>query len=60
MKMRWVIYPTRYHTFNELYRYRMLYNAAFFNELAKGDIKVCKSYRHYDGCVNVLEEDGLL
>lgn len=38
-----------YHTFNELYRYRMLYNAAFFNELAKGDIKVCKSYRHYDG-----------
>lgn len=24
-----------YHTFNELYRYRMLYNAAFFNELAK-------------------------
>lgn len=38
-----------YHTFNELYRYRMLYNAAFFNELAKGDIKVCKSHRHYDG-----------
>lgn len=28
----------------------MLYNAAFFNELAKkGDIKVCKSHRHYDG-----------
>lgn len=28
-----------YHTFNELYRYRMLYNAAFFNELAyKGGI----------------------
>lgn len=38
-----------YHTFNELYKYRMLYNAAFFNELAKGDIKVCKSYKHYDG-----------
>lgn len=38
-----------YHTFNELYRYRMLYNAAFFNELAKGDIKVCKSHKHYDG-----------
>lgn len=38
-----------YHTFNELYKYRMLYNAAFFNELAKGDIKVCKSHRHYDG-----------
>ena len=39
-----------YHTFNELYRYRMLYNAAFFNELAKkGDIKICKSHKHYDG-----------
>ena len=24
-----------YHTFNELYRYRMLYNAAFFNLLAR-------------------------
>lgn len=38
-----------YHTFNEIYRYRMLYNAAFFNELAKGDVKVCKSHKHYDG-----------
>lgn len=39
-----------YHTFNELYRYCLLYNAAFFNELAaRGDIKVCKSYRHSDG-----------
>lgn len=38
-----------YHTFNELYRYRMLYNAAFFNELAKGDVEVCKSHKHYDG-----------
>lgn len=38
-----------YHTFNELYRYRMLYNADFFNELAKGDIKVCKSHKHHDG-----------
>lgn len=39
-----------YHTFNELYRYRKLYNAAFFNELAKdGEIKVCKSKRHHDG-----------
>lgn len=27
-----------YHTFNELYKYRMLYNDAFFNELGKGDI----------------------
>lgn len=39
-----------YHTFNELYRYRMLYNAAFFNELARqGKVKVCKSHRHSDG-----------
>lgn len=39
-----------YHTFGELYRYRMLYNAAFFNQLAKsGIIKTCKSYKHYDG-----------
>ena len=39
-----------YHTFNELYRYRLLYNAAFFNELAKsGNVKVCKSHKHSDG-----------
>ena len=39
-----------YHTFNELYRYRMLYNAALFNELAsQGKVKVCKSHRHADG-----------
>lgn len=39
-----------YHTFKELYHYRMLYNAAFFNELAKsGKIKTCKSYRHHNG-----------
>lgn len=39
-----------YHTFNELYRYRMLYNAAFFNELAKnGTVRVIKSKRHHDG-----------
>ena len=39
-----------YHTFNELYYYRMLYNAAFFNELAKNSsIRVLKSKRHYDG-----------
>lgn len=39
-----------YHTFNELYYYRMLYNAAFFNELAsKGKIKVVKSIRHHTG-----------
>lgn len=39
-----------YHTFGELYRYRMLYNAAFFNQLAKeGIIKICKSHKHFDG-----------
>lgn len=39
-----------YHTFNELYRYRMLYNAAFLNELANnGEIRVVKSRRHHDG-----------
>lgn len=36
-----------YHTFNELYYYRMLYNAAFFNSLPKR--KVHKSKRHYTG-----------
>ena len=36
-----------YHTFNELYYYRMLYNAAFFNLLPKR--KVHKSKRHYTG-----------
>lgn len=38
-----------YHTFNELYRYRMLYNAGFFNELYSKGIKVVKSIRHSDG-----------
>ena len=39
-----------FHTFNELYRYRMLYNAAFFNLLsAHTDIPVVKSWRHGDG-----------
>lgn len=39
-----------YHTFNELYEYRKVYNAAFFNELAKqGKGHVVKSKRHHDG-----------
>lgn len=37
-----------YHTFNELYNYRLLYNAAFFNSL-NGKYNVHKSYRHSDG-----------
>ncbi len=36
-----------YHTFNELYYYRMLYNAAFFNLLPKN--LVHKSKKHHDG-----------
>lgn len=38
-----------YHTFNELYRYRMLYNAIAFNELCDRGFKVQKSIRHSDG-----------
>ena len=36
-----------YHTFNELYHYRMLYNAAFFNLLPKEWVH--KSKRHHTG-----------
>lgn len=39
-----------YHTFNELYDYRRVYNAALFNEWAKqGKYDVHKSLRHSDG-----------
>lgn len=39
-----------YHTFNELYEFRLLYNAALFNEWAvSGMCDVHKSYRHYYG-----------
>lgn len=39
-----------YHTFAELYEYRKLYNAAFFNELAKkGICNVHKLKRHATG-----------
>ncbi|OQB32276.1 MAG: hypothetical protein BWY08_00033 [Bacteroidetes bacterium ADurb.Bin174] len=39
-----------FHTFKELYEFRMLYNAALFNEWAKqGLYSVHKSKRHYDG-----------
>lgn len=44
-----------YHTFNELYRYRMLYHAAFVNEARRsgaggiGEIQTVKSWRHSDG-----------
>lgn len=39
-----------YHTFNELYEFRKLYNACLFNEWAKqGLFDVHKSHYHYDG-----------
>lgn len=39
-----------YHTFNDLYEFRKLYNALLFNEWAKnGEVEVYKSKRHYDG-----------
>lgn len=45
-----------YHTFKELYEYRLLYNAAFFNSLASGHThgfkekhEVHKSKKHADG-----------
>lgn len=44
-----------YHTFNELYEFRLAYNVALFNEAAKyGNYNVHKSKRHYDGdlCFN--------
>lgn len=39
-----------YHTFNELYEFRKLYNALLFNEWAKSKkVEVYKSKKHYDG-----------
>jgi hypothetical protein len=41
-----------YHTFNELYAFRLLYNAALFNEWALQEdnpMDVHKSRRHSDG-----------
>lgn len=44
-----------YHTFDELYEYRMLYNAAFFNMTAtwfdeyQVGTRPVKSKRHHDG-----------
>lgn len=38
------------HTFDELYRFRLLYNAALFNEWDhRGGYDVHKSWRHHDG-----------
>lgn len=40
-----------YHTFNELYDYRMIYNALWFNELALShpEYQIHKSWKHADG-----------
>jgi hypothetical protein len=39
-----------YHTFNELYEFRKMYNAALFNEWYQaGKYYVHKSIRHHDG-----------
>lgn len=39
-----------YHTFDELYAYRMTYNAMLFNEYAKQNLyEVHKSTKHFDG-----------
>lgn len=39
-----------YHTFNELYAFRKVYNAALFNEWsARGVCDVKKSWKHSDG-----------
>jgi|SRR3990172_731032 len=41
-----------HHTFQELYRYRLLYNAALFNEWARlGLYDVHKSRYHHDGTI---------
>jgi hypothetical protein len=50
-----------YHTFNELYEYRMLYNASMFNELAKqGLYDVHKSKRHSDGTIPFGDENWFI
>jgi len=39
-----------YHTFDELYEFRKMYNAALFNEWAsQGKYNVHKSFKHEDG-----------
>lgn len=39
-----------YHTFDELYRFRLLYNAALFNEWARTtSIETVRSWHHFEG-----------
>lgn len=50
-----------YHTFNELYEYRLLYNASMFNELAKqGLYDVHKSKKHSDGTIPFGDENWFI
>ena len=50
-----------YHTFNELYEYRLLYNASMFNEFAKqGLYDVHKSKRHSDGTIPFGDENWFI
>lgn len=43
-------YSDGYHTFNELYEFRKVYNAALFNEWAiQGSYSVHKSKKHHEG-----------
>ena len=52
-----------YHTFNELYDYRMLYNAAFFNKLACYDNQAGGSWKvEYDvqEDINQIQSFGIL
>lgn len=47
-----------YHTFDELYSYRMAYNALLFNEwAAQNKYDVHLSYRHHDGELCFGKED---
>ena len=50
-----------YHTFNELYEYRLLYNASMFNELAKQSLyDVHKSKLHSDGTIPFGDENWFI
>lgn len=49
-----------HHTFKELYRYRMLYNAALFNEWYKDNkYDVHKSLKHSDGQYCFSQNGGM-
>ena len=50
-----------YHAFNELYEYRLLYNASMFNELAKqGLYDIHKSKKHSDGTIPFGDENWFI